>query len=56
MYKLYKHGRRYGNKLFESYEAGRQYARKLARATFPRSPLDTSNPMISDYGFSVKRA
>lgn len=56
MYKIYQDGRRYGKKLFQNYEQARQYVRKLCRQNpTGRSIFDTSNPMIGDYGYSIKR-
>jgi len=55
MYAIFKFGRKTVRKTFENYELARQYARKLCRKTVNRSPLDTSNPMLGDYGYSIKR-
>jgi hypothetical protein len=55
MYAIYKFGRKTVRKTFENYESARQYARKLCRKATERSFLDTSNPMLGDYGYSIKR-
>jgi hypothetical protein len=51
---VFKNNRPAGTLKFASYEAARQYARKLCRRQKQRSLFDTSNPMIGNYGYSVK--
>lgn len=53
-YMVFKNNRPAGTLKFASYEAARQYARKLCRRQKQRSLFDTSNPMIGNYGYSVK--
>lgn len=55
MYVVFLNNRPAGNKKFPTYEAGRQYARKLCRRKAQRSLFDTSNPMLGDYGYSVRK-
>lgn len=52
---IYKHGRKTVRTTFVTYEQARQYARKLCRKATQRSVFDTSNPMLSDYGYQIKR-
>lgn len=53
MYKIYRDGRRYGNKVFDSYESARNFLRKLLR----KQTEDKSKTIaISEFDFSVKRA
>lgn len=45
-----------GGKKFSTYEQARQYARKLIRKNEPiRNFWWTSNPMIGDYGFTIRK-
>lgn len=58
MYVILKNNKKTVRKTFVNYEAARQYVRKLIRKAFlpnDRSFFDTSNPMIGDYGYSIKR-
>jgi len=61
MYTVFRAGRVQGNKKFATYEAARQAVRKWIRRNPPVtfSPLAilswTSNPMIGDFGYSIKR-
>lgn len=55
MFAIYKFGRKTVRNTFATYEAARQYARKLCRKSVDRSLFDTSNPMIGDYGYQIKR-
>lgn len=46
-----------GNRKFPTYEAARQWARKLIRKS-NKAQNDlfwTSNPQIGDYGYSIKK-
>lgn len=54
MFVVFKNNRPQGNKKFTSYEAARQWARKLCRRNEHRSLFDTSNPMIGDYGYTIR--
>lgn len=62
MFKLYKGNRRYGKKVFATYEDARSYARKLIRAGkvaqrirgFSRGDYLFSNPALVDYGLSIR--
>jgi hypothetical protein len=52
--------KRFGKKVFESYEQARTYVRKWLRKREDSRSWDFSwakyrNPSISDYGFSVER-
>lgn len=57
MYQVLKNGNRSIRKNFLTYEQARQAVRKLIRQTTRPStdPFWTSNPMIGDYGFSIKK-
>jgi hypothetical protein len=58
MYIVFKNNRPAGNKKFTSYEQARQWVRKQIRKKFTNK-LDffwTSNPMIGDYFYSIRRA
>ena len=55
MYAIYKFGRKTVRNTFATYEQARQYARKLCRKAETRSIFDTSNPMLLDYGYQIKR-
>lgn len=57
MFVIFKNNRPAGNKKFTSYEAARQQVRKWIRRQGSRA-IDffwTSNPMIGDYNYSIKR-
>ena len=54
MYMIFRFNRVQGNKKFTSYEKARQAARKLCRKAIQRSVFDTSNPMIGDYGYTIR--
>ena len=54
MYMIFKNNRVQGFLKFKTYEAARQHARKLCRRNAQRSFFDTSNPMIGDYGYTIK--
>ena len=54
MYVVFKKNRPQGNKKFATYEAARCWARKLCRKHEQRSLFDTSNPMIGDYGYTIR--
>jgi hypothetical protein len=54
---IFKSGRPTGAKKFSTYEAARQHVRKNIRKT-ARREVDlfwTSNPMIGDYGYEIRR-
>jgi len=60
MYAIYRSGRRYGNKTFQTYEGARSYARKLIRAgkfgigaCLDWNDVDYRNPSISLYDVKV---
>lgn len=57
MYQVFKDGRTSIRRTFDTYEAGRQAARKLCRNStlwvFGRA--FTSNPTISFHGYSVRK-
>lgn len=59
MYKIFKAtgaGLRLAAKTsFRNYESARQWARKLCRKQANRSLFDTTNPMIGDYGFTIRK-
>jgi len=57
MYQVLKNGNKSIRKTFLTYEQARQAVRKLIRETnTPSSDVFwTSNPMIGDYGFSIKK-
>lgn len=58
MYVVLKNNKKTVRQTFTTYETARQYVRKLIRKSFKpfeRSFWDTSNPMIGDYGYSIKR-
>lgn len=55
-----RNSKRFGKKVFDSYEQGRTYVRKWLRKQATPVSYDISwnahrNPSISDYGFSVER-
>lgn len=57
MYIVFKNKRPAGNKKFASYEQARQWVRKLIRRKYNQA-IDyfwTSNPMIGDYNYTIKR-
>lgn len=55
MYMVFKAGRPQGNLKFKTYERARQWARKLCRKANERSLFDTSNPMLGDYGYNIRK-
>ena len=56
MYVVFKNGRPAGNKKFGSYETARSYARSLIRRHLGGIPRHiTTNPVINDFGYSVKK-
>lgn len=59
MYILFKNNRPAGNKKFQTYEAARQHARKLARKNTLWKEFDSiwaGNPPIGLYGYSIRKA
>lgn len=60
MYQVFKNGNRSIRKNFLTYEEARQAVRKLLRTQANlgntiRNSFWTSNPMIGDYGYSIKK-
>ena len=57
MYQVLKNGKKSIRKNFVSYEEARQAVRKLIRGYNERKAdlFWTSNPMIGDYGFSIRK-
>lgn len=68
MYTVFRAGRVQGNKKYATYEAARQAVRKWIRRSVPVDKgvtadstnfegvlFWTSNPMIGDFGYSIKR-
>lgn len=55
-YMVFKNNRPAGTRKFSSYEAARQYARKLCRKLdFFKTYTDfSSNPSIGDFGYAVR--
>ena len=52
MFKVIRYNRRFGNKMFESYNQARSYVRKYLRSKLGAS----GTPPLSDYGFSISKA
>ena len=53
---VFKNNRPAGNLKFATYDAARNYARKLVRKKFPYwNVFSESPPALSDFGYSVKR-
>ncbi len=61
MYIVFKNSRPAGNKKFSTYETARQWVRKHIRKTGQRASnffgdvCWTSNPMIGDFGYSIRK-
>lgn len=67
MYTVFRHGHPQGSKKFTTYEQARTAVRRWIRKNYPPNkplPQDvpflaafswTSNPMIGDFGYSIKR-
>lgn len=57
MFAIFKNNKKTVRTLFSTYEQARQYARKLIRKkNTPKTDIFwTSNPMIGDYGYAIRR-
>jgi len=61
-YIIKKDGKRYGKKLFDSYESARSYVRKILRKSSDVSPwnwdagwTNHNNPSHGNYGFNIEK-
>lgn len=56
-FKVLRNGKRFNNKLFDSYEKARSYVRKWIRKNDVLTCVlyNNSNAAITDYGFKIQR-